>query len=164
MDPFNTIEKRVSDLGNHLHKFTYTIKRHKDNLIADLDRSGKLMQIHLWHSSFSTPDEMAEITCLTDDQKRNVENLSCYYSLQYLHMIFRNVDILALGIVSGGSQTEVYHQFLMQFGDDYRQLSQAYLQNLLNIYLADHKSPEFFNWRVGTRTDQDCNELGIHTS
>ena len=163
IDPVNAIEKRVSELGNHLHKFTFTIKKHKDNLKDDLERSGKSMQVHLWHSSFSTPDEMKIIANLPGDTGRRVENLSCYYSLQYLYMIFRNIDILALGIISGETQTEVYHQFLIQFGNDYRILSQAYLENLLHIYLDGTDTPEFFICSVGTRTDQDDIDLGIIT-
>ena len=163
LDPFNAIEKRVSELGNHLQKFIFTIKKHKDALIHDLDKSGKLMQIHLWHSSFSSPDEMKVISSLTSDTKRNVENISCYYALQYLHMIFRNIDILALGIISGEIQTDVYHQFLMQFGNDYRRLSQAYLDNLLHIYLTEKETPEFFICSVGTKIDQDDIDLGIIT-
>ncbi len=163
LDPFNALEKRVSELGNHLHKFTFTIKKHKDNLIEDLDKSGKSTQVHLWHSSYSAPDEMKIIANLQADTKRRVENLSCYYALQYLYMIFRNIDILALGIISGETQTEVYHQFLMQFGNDYRALSQAYLENLLHIYLEGIETPEFFICSVGTRTDQDDIDLGIIT-
>ena len=132
MDSLNNLEKRASALGNHLHKFIFTIKRLKDNFIRDLDDSGKLMQINLAHSSFSVTDDMKIIISLTTDLKRNIENLSCYYSFQYLYMILRNIDILTLGLVSGGSQTDVYHQFLIQFSDDYKELSKAYIKNLIN--------------------------------
>lgn len=163
LDPFNALEKRVSELSNHLHKYIFTIKKHKDALIHDLDKSGKTMQVHLWHSSFSAPDEMQVISNLEGDTKHRVENLSCYYALQYLYMIFRNIDILALGIISGETQTEVYHQFLMQFGNDYRKLSQTYLENLLHIYLGGMETPEYFICSVGSRTDQDDIDLGIIT-
>jgi hypothetical protein len=163
LDPFNNLEKRVSELSNHLHKYIFTIKKHKGALIEDLDKSGKSMQVHLWHSSFSAPDEMRVITNMEGDTKRRVENLSCYYALQYLYMIFRNIDILALGIISGETQTDVYHQFLIQFGNDYRTLSQAYLENLLHIYLEGIETPEYFICSVGTRTDQDDIDLGIIT-
>lgn len=163
MNSFNNLEKRISQLGNHLQKFIYTIKELKDKFIHDLDTSGKLMQIHLWHSSFSVTDDMKIIISLTTDQKRNVENLSCYYSIQYLYMVLRNIDLLTLGIASSGTQTDIYHQFLTQFSDDYQKLSRAYIENLITIYLDNKEAPDFFICSVGNCIDQDDIDLGIIT-
>ena len=163
MDRFIGLEKRVATLGNHLQKFIHIIKRHRYTLISDMERSGKLLQSHLWHSSFSVTEDMKTVSTLTDNLNRNVKNLSCYYALQYLHTIFRNIDIMTLGLVSGKTPIEVYNQFLLQFGQDYRTLTQAYMQNLIDLYLAGNKFPEFIICSVGTRTDQDDLDLGIIT-
>jgi hypothetical protein len=163
MGPFETLEKRVSALGNHYEKFIIIIKRFKDPLIQALKQSGKLMQIHLIRSSFSAAEEMKIISKLSDDKKTKVEFLSCYYALQFLHMNLRNLDILQLGIASDEIHTEIYHRFMMQIGKDFRELTSAYLQNLLDIYMPPGDKPDFFVCSVGTRADQDDIDLGIIT-
>ncbi len=163
MGPFETLEKRVSALGNHYEKYIITIKRFKDPLIQALKESGLLMQIHLVRSSFSAGEEMKMISKLSDNKKTKVEFLSCYYALQFLHMNLRNLDILQLGIASGDIHTEIYHRFMMQIGKDFRELTSAYLKNLIDIYMPPGKKPRFFICSVGTRADQDDIDLGIIT-
>ena len=76
------------------------------------------MQVHLWHTSFDPAEEMRIITTLSNEPETRVQHLSCYYSMQYLHMIFRNLDILSLGISSEKYPHEVYFRFMMQLGCD----------------------------------------------
>jgi len=164
MNPFETLEKRVSNLGNHHQKYIHTIYRFKDSLIHNLESSGKMMQIHLWRSSFSPEEEMHIISSLSDDPRTKVQHLSCYYAMQFLHMNFRNLDILELGIASGTSLSEDYYNFMIQVGNDFRELTCIYLENLINIYLPAEGRPEFFVCSVGTRADQDDIDIGVITS
>ncbi len=164
MNPLEILKGRVSALGNHYQKYIFTIEKHKDSLIKALESSGKIMQIHLWRSSFSPAEEMKIISNLSRDTKQRVEHLSCYYALQYLYMIFRNLDILALGTASEASSIEIYHQFMMNIGHNFRDLSSAYIENLLKTYLPRHKQPDFFLCSVGTRADQDDIDVGIITT
>ncbi len=161
MDPLLPIERRVASLGNHYQKYLLTVRRFRKSLLKELDRTGQLMQIHLWHTSFDPAEEMRIIARLTDDRETNVQQLSCYYGLQYLHMIFRNLDILSLGISSEKYAHEVYFRFMMQLGCDFRDLSVQYLSNLLDIYLDPTDRPEFFVCSVGTRADQDDIDVGF---
>jgi len=163
MGPFETLEKRVSALGNHYDKFVVIIKRFKEPLIQALKKSGKLMQIHLIRSSFSPAEEMKIISKLSDDARTKVQFVSCYYALQFLHMNLRNLDILQLGITSESTHTSIYHRFMMQIGHDFRILTSAYINSLLDIYISEDKRPEFFICSVGTRADQDDIDLGIIT-
>ena len=126
MDSLLPIERRVASLGNHYQKYVYTIRRFQDSLIRALDQKGQLMQVHLWHTSFDPAEEMRIIRALTDNREVNVQHLSCYYGLQYLHMIFRNLDILSLGISSEKYPHDVYFRFMMQLGGDFRELSVLY--------------------------------------
>jgi len=164
MNPFEILEKRVSSLGNHHQKYIHTIYRFKDSLIHSLESSGKMMQVHLWRSSFSPAEEMNTIASLSDDPRTKVQHLSCYYALQFLHMNFRNLDILELGITSGTSFSEDYYNFMIQVGEDFRELTRVYLENLINIYLAPENRPEFFVCSVGTRADQDDIDIGVITA
>jgi len=163
MGPFETLEKRVSALGNHYDKFVVIIKRFKEPLIQALKKSGKLMQIHLIRSSFSPAEEMKIISKLSDDARTKVQFVSCYYALQFLHMNLRNLDILQLGITSESTPTSIYHTFMMKIGHDFRILTSAYINSLLDIYISEDKRPEFFICSVGTRADQDDIDLGIIT-
>ncbi len=161
MDPFESLEKRVSILGNHHQKYIHTIYRFKDSLIHTLESSGNLMQVHLWRSSFSPSEEMAIIASLSDDPRTKIQHISCYYALQFLHMNFRNLDILELGIASGLPLPEDYHNFMIQVGRDFRELTRLYLSNLVDIYLPPESRPKFCICSVGTRADQDDLDIGV---
>jgi len=164
MNPFEILEKRVSNLGNHHQKYIHTIYRFKDSLVHSLESSGKMMQIHLWRSSFSPEEEMNIIANLSDDQRTKVQHLSCYYAMQFLYLNFRNLDILELGIASGTSLSEYYYNFMIQVGEDFRELTSVYLSNLVDIYLPLENRPEFFVCSVGTRADQDDIDIGVITA
>ena len=129
MDPFDLLKKRVSRLGNHYQKYLHTIEKNKDELIEALYSTGKLMQIHLWRISLSPDEEMKIISKLSTDPKIRVRFTSCYYAMQYLHMNFRNLDILELGITSGTNIHESYRNFISQFGIEFRNLTKIYLEN-----------------------------------
>ena len=162
--PFDLLEKRVAHLGNHHQKYIHTILQHKDTLVAALESSGKIMQVHLWRSSFSPGNEMQIIARLSSDETTKVQHLSCYYALQFLHMNFRNLDILELDIASGGSLPDDYYNFMMQVGKDFRYLTTAYLENLIDVYIGPSERPEFFICSVGTRADQDDIDIGVVTA
>lgn len=161
MDQFDQLERNVSSFGNHFQKYLHVIKKNKDALIDALESSGNLMQVHLWRSSFSPEDEMKIIGNLATDNHTKVLHMSCYYALQFLHMNFRNLDILELGITSKKNVIEEYKNFITQIGNDFRRLTKIYIQNLFDIYIPEEKRPEFFLISVGSRSDQDDIDVGV---
>ncbi|MEJ2055300.1 MAG: hypothetical protein P8X42_15400, partial [Calditrichaceae bacterium] len=164
MERLELLQRRVTALGNHYQKYMRTIELYKDALIYELESSGRLMQVHLWQSSPTPVQEMHIISTLTKDEKMRVQLLSCYYALQYLHMHFRNLDIMGLDLASDETQPYAYHNFMIRLGTDFRVLSKAYLERLVHIYLPRRKRPEFCICSVGTRADQDDIDIGIFTS
>ena len=162
--PLEIIERRVATLANHHQKYLVTIRRFIDSLVDALEESGKLTGTHLWRSSSDPADEMSVIAGLTSDPERNVQHVSCYYALQFLHMNFRHQDILALGVTSRRNLIEVYQQFMMNIGVDFRTLTTAYLDTLIDIHLPGAGREDFFICSVGTRADQDDIDVGIITS
>jgi len=164
MDQFETLEKRIAKHGNHHQKYIFTIKRFKDSLVHALESSGKLMQVHLWQPSVSPLDEMKIIIDLAREEKTRLEYLSCYYALQFLFMNSRSLDVLQLNITAGQTPTDVYYNYMMQIGHDFRKLTTAYLTSLLDVYIPENKYPEFFICSVGTRADQDDIDVGIVTA
>jgi len=161
MNQFDLLKKRVARLGNHYQKYLHTIEKNKDDLIEALHSTGKLMQVHLWRISLSPDEEMKIISKLSTDPKIRVRFTSCYYAMQYLHMNFRNLDILELGITSGTNMLESYRNFISQFGLEFRNLTKIYLENLLDIFIPEEIRPEFFIISVGTRADQDDIDAGV---
>ena len=161
MERLDLLQRRVAVLGNHYQKYLRIIKLYKNILIENLESSGKLMQVHLWQSSPSPMQEMQIIAGLSKDIKVRVQLISCYYVLQYLHMHFRNLDVLGLNLASNESQSQAYHNFMIRFGSDFRLLTKAYMENLLDIYLPKKNRPEFCICSVGTRADQDDIDIGI---
>jgi hypothetical protein len=53
---------------------------------------------------------------------------------------------------------------MIQVGEDFRELTKVYLENLINIYLPLEKGTDFFVCSVGTRADQDDIDIGVITS
>ena len=163
MEHLDLLERRVAALGNHYQKYLRIIELYKNLLIESLESSGKLMQVHLWQSSPTPVQEMQIVAELSNDEKKRINLISCYYVLQYLHMHFRNLDVLGLNLASNESQTQAYHNFMMRLGSDFRILTKAYIENLLDIYIPKKNRPEFCISSVGTRADQDDIDIGIFT-
>ena len=163
MERLELLQSRVADLGNHYQKYLRTIKLYTNLLIESLESSGKLMQVHLWQSSPTPVQEMQIVAELSKDDKTRVQLISCYYVLQYLHMHFRNLDVLGLNLTSNESQSQAYHNFMMRLGADFRVLTRTYIERLLDIYLPKKNRPEFCICSVGTRADQDDIDIGIFT-
>ena len=161
MNQFDLLKKRVSRLGNHYQKYIHIIEKNKDYLIKALHSTGKLMQVHLWRTSFSPDEEMKIISNLSTDVKTRIKFTSCYYALQFLQLNFRNLDVLALGITSGANSIEIYGNFITQIGIEFRKLTKIYLNNLLDIYIPSDIRPEFFIVSVGSRADQDDIDTGV---
>ena len=163
MERLELLQRRVEVLGNHYQKYLRTIKLYKNMLLEKLESSGKLMQVHLWQSSPSPVQEMKIVDNLSNDDKTRIQLISCYYVLQYLHMHFTNLDVLGLKLAANESQSEAFHNFMMRLGDDFRNLTKAYIERLLDIYLPKKNRPEFCISSVGTRADQDDIDIGIFT-
>ena len=125
MIQLEALEERISLLGNHCQKYIFTIQRIIEPLIHDLERSGKMMKVHLWQPAVSHMEEMKVISSLHDDEKTRVEYISCYYALQFLYMNTYSLDVLQLNISSGRPLYDVYYNYMMNIGVDFRRLTTA---------------------------------------
>ncbi len=167
MNEIEKLEKRVSRWGNHYQKYLFIIKKHQQSLTSTLESTGNMMHINLWRSS-ATPAEEMKIICdasdILNDTKKKIHNISCYYALQFLHINFRNLDLLGLGLTSRIADTKIYFNFIKNLGNDFIELTRTYLSHLLDIYLPQEKRPEFFLINVGTRVDQDDIDIGVITT
>lgn len=163
MEHLKFLEKRLSLFGNHYQKYLTTIRQYQDELQKALELSGNRLHVHLWRSSSAPAEEMKMVTRLSADTPIKIRFLSCYYAFQYLFMHFRNLDILDLRIAAETNRAEAYHAFMMQMGFDFRALTRAYMENLLDIHIPKSQRPQFCLCSVGTRADQDDIDVGIIT-
>jgi hypothetical protein len=160
-DPFQKLRDRVSFLGNHHQKHIRSIEAHKDSLIEGLESKGKIDQVHLWKSAPDLPAEMDVILELGDTIEEKAAFLGCYYSLQFLHMNLRLTDVLQLNLTAARDRNEVFRDFMIHSGLEFRSLTGNYMQRLLNLFISEPRRPEFVICGVGSRSDQDDIDIGI---
>jgi len=160
---FSTIDLfgRVSALGNHHNKYLYNIDKNFDALVSLIDAQHLFDQFQLLRFSSQPGKEMKLISALIEDRETLLQTLGCYYSLQFLLMNLKALDVLQMNLSTQTSRYDNYQRFLLQTGSDFRLLSGAYMSVLLDLFLPKAERPEFIVCCVGTRVDQDDIDLGV---
>jgi len=158
---FNRLKERVSQLGNHHQKYIRTIDRYLDPMVASLENAGKIEEIHLWRGATHLEDEMDIVLGVAIDLKQKLTFLACYYSLQILHLNLRAIDVLMLNLTGSEDRVSVYKQFMLQTGAEFRQLTAAYMQKLLDLFFEQKNPPEFTMLGVGSLAHQDDIDVGV---
>lgn len=152
---------RASELGNHYQKHIINIENNFDVLVSLIDEKGLTGQFHLLRFSYNPVNEMKLITQIVQDRETKLQLLGCYFSLQFLLMNLKAIDVLQLNFSTLKNRYDVFKTFLLQTGNDFRLLSGAYMKTLLDIFLPKKNRPQFVICGVGTRVDQDDIDLGI---
>jgi hypothetical protein len=160
-DPFQKLRDRVALLGNHHKKYIRSIEDHKDHLIESLEAKGKIDQVHLWRSARDLSEEMDVILELGDSLEEKLANLGCYYGLQFLLMNLRLTDVLQRNLTTAKDRTEVFRDFMIHSGLQFRSLTANYMQRLLDLFIPGDRRPEYVICGVGSRSDQDDIDIGI---
>ncbi len=157
--PLEILKDDSRILGNHNKKYILAIETYLDTLKKKLEEIGQVEQVHLWHIADDIKSEMSIVlkSGITNNEKLNL--LGCYYGLQYLHMNLSSISVLKL--VSSANELSIYKDFMRNIGNSFRTLTATYISNLLEIFLPENKSLEFFIASVGTKSDQDDIDVGI---
>jgi len=155
------LEGRVAELGNHHQKHIHKIQQYYDVLVSLIDQEALVDQFRLLRFSPTPFREMGLITQLLDDRKTVLDMLGCYYSLQFLLMNFKALDVLQLNLATSVNRYNTYKHFLKRTGTDFRSLSGAYMKTLLNLFFRNRTRPDFVVCSVGTRVDQDDIDIGV---
>lgn len=161
LDNFAKLQERTAVLGNHHLKYLRFISAHGQKLIDLLEAQGRIDTIQLWRGAQDICTQMALVRELGETEDEQLEHLGTYFALQYLHMNTRAVDILRLGLSARADRFRVFRDFMLQMGNDLRQMISCYMEQLLEIFLPADRRPEFVICGVGTRADQDDLDLGI---
>jgi hypothetical protein len=160
---FSTIDLfgRVAALGNHHQKYLYNIEKNFDALVSLIDAKHLFDQFQLLRFSSQPAKELKLITDFIKDRETLLEMLGCYYSLQFLLMNIKALDVLRMNLSTPTDRYDNFHRFLLRTGSDFRLLSGAYMSVLLDIFLPRDSRPDFVVCCVGTRVDQDDIDLGV---
>ncbi|MCF7740649.1 MAG: hypothetical protein K9N00_02525 [Candidatus Marinimicrobia bacterium] len=152
---------RASQLGNHHQKYTLSIEEHYDTLIALLDEHHLIDQIRLLRFSGAPGKHMRTIASLLDDRQTKLDMIGCYYSLQFLLLNFKAIDVLKLELSTKTTNNyNILRDFLVRTGNDFRLLSRSYMAVLLEEFLPEN-APDYNILSVGTRVDQEDIDIGI---
>jgi hypothetical protein len=158
-NPFEILREETKILGNHNRKYLLAGELYLDNLKKQLEEKKKMDQVHLWHFATDLNREMAIVSEVGKDQKEKLQSMGCYYGLQYLHMNLSHLNVLKL--VSKPNNYELYEDFMITIGNNFRALTAAYMENLLHLLLPGKGAKDFFIASVGTKADQDDIDVGI---
>jgi hypothetical protein len=160
-DPLQNLKEQARTLGNHNQKYIHAIASHVDALTLKLEEKGKIDRVHLWLPGHDLRAEMDTVAAVGENLRQKLDFLGCYYSLQFLQMNLRTVDVLRFNLASTQEPFTIYKQFMKQSGNEIRQLTAAYMNKLLDLFIPRAERPEFCICGVGTRADQDDIDVGI---
>jgi len=161
IDPLERLIERVSIFGNHHRKYLQTIEKHKDSLTERLEEVGKIAKVHLWKPTYNLSIEMDTIIEVGKTQQEKIDYLGCYYALQFLNMNLKSIDVLTLNLTSSEKKIDLFKEFMLNSGNDFRKLTSVYMNKLFELLLDKKKWPEFVICGVGTKADQDDIDIGI---
>ncbi len=158
---FERLKNRAGDLGNHYKKYIVTIDKYIDKMMGRLEMAGAFERVHLWGTAHDYAEEMNIIAELGKDEQEKLNDLGCYFAIQFLQMNINALDTLVLELTRNENKLQVYKTFMLRTGHDFRFLTAAYMDNLLKLYMPPDINPEFVFLGVGTRSDQDDIDIGV---
>ncbi|MBN1442317.1 MAG: hypothetical protein JXA90_06385, partial [Planctomycetes bacterium] len=158
---FQRIEQRAEELGNFRRKPLRALEIHGRRLIDCLEASGRFDRVHLEQLATDFGSEMDAVLEAGRDEEEKLILLGTYFGLQFLLMNIRSIDLLRSSAAGAENPLAVYREFLRKAAEDFEELIRAYLERLLELFLAGGERPEFIVCAVGTRLHQDDVDMGI---
>lgn len=161
---FNRLKNRANLLGNHHQKYIRTIEKNLDSLVKSLEDARKLEYIHFWKGTPRLNQEMDVILSVASTLEQKLSYLACYYSLQILQLNIRSIDVLRLQLTETNNSDQripIYKYFMLQSGRDFRKLTTAYMERLLNLFSNGELKLEFTIVGVGSLAHQDDIDVGV---
>jgi len=155
------LKLRAQGLSNHYSKYVSLIDKHIDALMGRLEQAGMIERVHLWASAHDYKKEMNIIREVGTSLKEKLDDLSCYFAYQFLQTNLSALDALLLDLTTNRPRYEVYKEFMLRVGHEFRDLTSAYMGQLLKLYLPPDSDIEYVFMGVGTRSDQDDIDVGV---
>lgn len=155
------LEDRTKYLGNHYHKYTRAINDILPEFYNALSENSLQHSITIQFPSQDYSKDMTNIIRLPTNQRSLLDYLGCYYAIQFLWFNLYSTDWLTYHLTNTRSPQRVYKKFILQSGINFRKLTAAYMQHLLEIFREGNNLPEYVITGVGTRSDQEDIDVGI---
>ncbi len=153
--------KRSQGLGNHHQKFVLLIEKNYDGLIRRIEAAQMNERIHLLVAAHDYGEEMAIISQLGKTTQEKLKDLACYFAFQFLQMNLSALDALLLEAITVERKYQIYQNFMLRVGHDFRRLTSAYMKYVLLTSCPDLDFDSFCFLGVGTRSDQDDIDIGV---
>ena len=153
--------EQASHLGNHYQKYIQNVERFLPDLLVKAEKAGLGNRVNITSLSTNFQRDMSVLVTLSNDNHTTLNNLGCYYSLQFLWFNILNLDWLDYQLTYKKNRKSTYKNFILKSGYQLRQLSAAYMEHLLEIFKEKKLIPSFVITGVGTRSDQDDIDVGI---
>ncbi|MBN1999605.1 hypothetical protein JW935_18770 [candidate division KSB1 bacterium] len=153
--------KRCQVLGNHHRKFILLIRKNYDGLIRRIEQARMNERIHLLVATHDYTEEMTIIAALGKTSQEKLDDLACYFAFQFLHMNLSALDALMLEAITVERKYQIYQNFMLRVGHDFRRLTSAYMKYVLLIIYPNLNFDNFCFLGVGTRSDQDDIDIGV---
>ncbi len=160
-DPLTRLTEKTQALGNYNRKYLHIISTNINRLVDSLEKRDMRDRVHLFSYSLEIPGEMDTVMEVAPDTAAKLDFLGCYFSLQFLQMNLRMLDITKLELSTQPDRFAVSKRLMLEAGRMFRYLTKCYMERMLNIFLEDKYIPEYVMLGVGTRADQDDIDLGI---
>ena len=161
-DFLTQLEEQNAEFGNHYHKYIQIIQRNLDSLIQRLEEKKRRDAVHILHPTYDFGTQIAIVANAGKDRQEKLDFVNTFFSLQFLLMNRQAIDHLRMGVMSpGANKYSVYKKFMIDAGNNFRVLTAAYIDQLLEIFVDKKSCPEFVILGVGTKADQDDIDVGI---
>ena len=85
---FERLKRRADILGNHHKKYIRIVEKNIGPLMDRLENEGQIDRVHLWQSAINPLEEFEIVSQLGFTQSERLEDLGCYFALQFLQMNF----------------------------------------------------------------------------
>lgn len=163
MKDFITITgEKIQEFGNHYRKQLQAVNKFYEPLLEKIEMHKKREMVHFLHPSINFSEELKIVESVGETMEERLNFIGTYLALHLLLMNRQLIDTLKMELVVPDiDRMEVYKQFMRRAGNQFRYLTAAYIETLIQIFKGDNQLPGFAIMGVGTKSDQDDIDVGI---
>ncbi|MEO0162418.1 MAG: hypothetical protein ABIL74_09110 [candidate division WOR-3 bacterium] len=156
------ISEKTEEFGNHYRKQLQAIKRFYEPLLDKIEIYKKREMVHFLHPSTNFPEELRIVANVAEKEEEKLNFMGTYFALHLLWMNRQLIDTLKIELLSQNiNKIQFYRQFMHRAGNQFRYLTAAYIEELLQVFKGKNELPRFVIMGVGTKSDQDDIDVGI---
>lgn len=161
-DFLTIISEKTEEFGNHYRKQLQAIKKFYEPLLDKIEMHKKREMVHFLHPSSNFPEELRIVADVAETTEEKLNFVGAYFALHLLWMNRQLIDTLKMELfIPDADKMQIYKQFMRRAGNQFRHLTAAYIDRLLQIFKSEDEFPRFIIMGVGTKSDQDDIDVGI---